>query len=64
MNYEKKVYTMEDNVRTMTFAMRDVIKNLTEINEKISRLYEKMGEADSPPEGDQKIGRGKFADLY
>lgn len=32
MNFEKKVYTMEDNVKSISFGIKDLVKKLEEIN--------------------------------
>lgn len=37
MNHEKKVYTMEDNVKYISFGIKDLVKVLTEIRDILER---------------------------
>jgi len=34
----KKTFTMEDNVRTIAFALKDLVKQVEELNSNVSRL--------------------------
>lgn len=38
MTFEKKVYTMEDNVKSISFGVKDLVKQLEDLNSSISQL--------------------------
>lgn len=38
MTFEKKVYTMEDNVKSISFGIKDLVKKLEEINISLQTL--------------------------
>lgn len=38
MNQEKKVYTMEDNVKYISFGIKDLVKELQEIKAILAQL--------------------------
>jgi len=37
MSFDKKVYTMEDNVKYISFALKDIVKVLQEIRDLLNR---------------------------
>lgn len=50
MTFEKKVYTMEDNVKSIAFSLKDLVNQLETINSSISQL----GSSSPKKEGDEK----------
>ena len=38
MNGEKKVYTMEDNVKYISFGIKDLVKELQKMNELLAEM--------------------------
>lgn len=39
MTNEKKVYTTEDNIRRMTFLMKDLLEETKKISEILNQIY-------------------------
>ena len=48
---QKKVYTMEDNVKYISFGIKDIVKELKELNMLLSRISHALpkNNGDSPP---------------
>ena len=56
MTVEKKVYTMEDNVKSISFGVKDLVKQLETLNACLSQLVSHLPQKDS----DQKDFPLKF----
>jgi hypothetical protein len=42
MEQQKKVYTMEDNVKYISFGIKDLVKELQSLNQTMVALVEKL----------------------
>lgn len=48
-NPQKKVYTMEDNVKYISFGIKDLVKQLEELNATLRMLAMQKGSDDNSP---------------
>lgn len=49
MNEPKKVYTMEDNVKYISFGIKDIVTELKKIAESFEKISQKNSGNDSLP---------------
>ncbi len=47
MTFEKKVYSMEDNVKSISFGVKDLVKQLETLNATLAQLAEGSHQKDS-----------------
>ena len=42
MNEEKKVYTMEDNVRSISFTIKDLVREINDLTQVVRQIVEQL----------------------
>ena len=55
MTFEKKVYTMEDNVKYISFGIKDLVKGLDNIDTSLQQIKHALEEHSSTKKNDEAV---------